>query len=71
MFDHVNNSLFADTFACLELGLKISCIIDFLNVKVYTKIGPHGPELIWHFGTKLAKNSLLSLCGQYIKAHEV
>ena len=32
-------------------------------------IGPYGPQLIWHFGTLLAKNTELSLSGQYIKAH--
>ena len=28
------------------------------------KIGPHGSELIWHFGTQLVKNTQLSLSGQ-------
>ena len=28
---------------------------------VRKKIGPGGPELIWHFGTLLAKNTQLSL----------
>ena len=28
-------------------------------------------QSIWHFGTKLAKGTQLSLSGPYIKAHEV
>ena len=35
------------------------------------KIGPYGPELIWYFGTELAKNTQLNLNGPYVKAHEV
>ena len=23
----------------------------------FSKIGPYGPEVIWHFGTELAKNT--------------
>ena len=35
------------------------------------KKGPHGPELIWNFCTKLAKNTQLSFSGPYFKAHDV
>ena len=35
-------------------------------VRSPSKIGPYGPELIWHFGTKLAKSAKLSLTGPCI-----
>ena len=31
------------------------------------KIGPYGPELIWHFDTLLAKNTKFSLSGPYVQ----
>ena len=30
-------------------------------VSLFLKIGPYGPELVWHFGTSLAKNTHLVL----------
>ena len=46
-----------------------------MNTHTYTsagfpalgKIGPYGPEPIWHFGTQLAKNTQLSLGGPLSK----
>ena len=35
------------------------------------KISTYGPELIWHFGTHLAKNTQLSVSGPDVKAHQV
>ena len=33
------------------------------------KIGPYRPELIWHFGTYLAKNTQLSLSVAHMSKH--
>ena len=42
-----------------------------LMLSILVKIGPYGPELIWHFGPQLANNTQLSPCGPHVKAREV
>ena len=52
----------------LIITMMYYCRKELIKVK---KIGPYGPQLIWHFSTQLAKSTQLSLHGPHIKAHEV